>query len=470
MQNSIVSGDDIRYLVQQESSSLTTIIGQMTTLMQNITYLQDETYLRTESIKNQNWFKRMWNTVTGKNKSSVEEISRNRDKIVGYISEAVAQLYQMNCIDMQIMSSLGNRMNQVYAQLTDVFNDQLAMKAQIAEMAEIQRQTIEALGGFVTRLNEKIESVDNFHMLVTEIEQGRYKDSSPLYSLCSVLAQLDKRILDDERKKNIIVEALFQSETIKDDNIAVSQYLKDIIALPDDKVGMVYLELCNYRNSFPANLFAEMIEMYHFLPKMEKMSKSKDLLTDKIMTKYELDCNAAFSFSDITESFLENKHNNLIESLPLLQAGGSSEEEPVENVSDKEKQSENGVLAAEEEPVENVSDKGIKDIVIPNDPNEAAELFMKEGVPVRDSANFIYTIARDYYEGGHDPEEAFKWFEKATELGSVYAPCFLGKCYYEGNGVSKDYKKARYWYKKAAENGSEQAQELVDLFDELDEL
>lgn len=312
MSTSIISGDDLRYFVQQSPAQLTTIMGQMTTLIQDITDTQNDTNERVESMEKQGWFKRMWATVSGKNKATKAEIQRNQDKVVSYVSQAVAQCYQMNCIDQQAICSLGNRMNQVYSQVNEFYSELLQMKAQIAEIQLIQQQTLQALGGFVTQLNEKIESVDSFHMLITEIQQGRYSDSSKLYSLCNILAQLDKRTLDDSRKIGILKDALLQSKIIDDAEMSISEYLMHILSLPEDKIGVMYLELCNFRNSFPANLFADMIENYHFLSKMEKMSKKKETIVQKLLDKYELDESAEFSIDDILESFLENKQESFI--------------------------------------------------------------------------------------------------------------------------------------------------------------
>ncbi len=335
MQDSFVSGDDMRYLVQQTPENLTTIVGQMTSLVQDITDLRNNTDERIKVMEKQPWYKKMWMTITGKNKSSKNEIQKNQDKVVGYVSEAVSQLYQMNCIDQQVMCSLGNRMNQVYAQITEVYNEQLHMKAQMAEIMAVQQQTIQALGGFVTKLNEKIESVDNFHMLITEIQQGQYKDPNKLYSLCCILAQLDRHTLEDGRKLNILREALAQSDIINEKSITIQQYLMNILSLSDDKVGIVYLELCNFRNSFPANLFAEMIESYHFLPKIEKMSKSKDILIQELLSKYKLDAFAEFSFADVSESFLENKYSNLISltDIPKIEMTASTSRTQAQSVS-----------------------------------------------------------------------------------------------------------------------------------------
>ena len=67
------------------------------------------------------------------------------------MSQAIAELYNRNCIDHQVMLSLGTQLNEIYI-------DHLQLK--------------NMLGSFVSKLNEKIDSIDNFHMLITEIEQG----------------------------------------------------------------------------------------------------------------------------------------------------------------------------------------------------------------------------------------------------------------------------------------------------------
>ena len=45
-----------------------------------------------------------------------------------------------------------------------------------------------------------------------------------------------------------------------------------------------------------------------------------------------------------------------------------------------------------------------------------------------------------------------------AEHGDVEAQCKLGKCYYEGNGLSTNYTKAFMWFEKAAEQGNAVAQ------------
>lgn len=453
MTTTLISGDDIRYLVQQDASALTTTMGQMTTLLQGITDLQNDSDSRVEAMEKQGWFKRMWNTITGKNKATVKELQKNQDKVVTYVSEAVSNLYNMNCIDQQVICSLGNRMNQIYAQVTDVYQEQLQMKAQIAELQQIQQQTLQALGNFVTTLNEKIESVDNFHMLTTEIQQGRYNDPSSLYSLCCVLAQLDKRTLEDERKCSILREALVQSQIIHEDGITVRQYMEEILALPENKVGVVYLELCNFRESFPANLFAEMIENYHFLSKMEKMSKKKDVLVQRILEQYELDDSAEFSSLDVFESFLENKQSTLVspEMLRIEEKQHTDEEIDYDNLSEAkliDLANDNDVKAMEMLAFEYLKNVEKDDANL----DKAAEWFKKAA----DKGSTLCMAKYGeycYYGFGVLPnnEEAVRYLKMALEREEIpMAQYLLGKCYSNGEGVPESTEKAEELFLKAA--------------------
>lgn len=440
MTTTLISGDDIRYLVQQDASALTTTMGQMTTLLQGITDLQNDSDSRVEAMEKQGWFKRMWNTITGKNKATVKELQKNQDKVVTYVSEAVSNLYNMNCIDQQVICSLGNRMNQIYAQVTDVYQEQLQMKAQIAELQQIQQQTLQALGNFVTTLNEKIESVDNFHMLTTEIQQGRYDDPSSLYSLCCVLAQLDKRTLEDERKCSILREALVQSQIVHEDGITVRQYMEEILALPENKVGVVYLELCNFRESFPANLFAEMIENYHFLSKMEKMSKKKDVLVQRVLEQYELDDSAEFSSLDVFESFLENKQSALV-SPEMLHI-----EERQENADFDDANTED---TDEEIDYDILSEAELIDLA--NDGDVDAMMTLGFAYKGEGREGFDYDI-----------DEAAKWFKKAADKGSALGLTLYGECCYFGFGVRENaYRAVEYLQMALEEAPIPRAQNLL---------
>ena len=416
MNTQLLTGEDTRFLAQQPEYEVDIMVGQMTTLMQNITDLQNDTDDKVAQLQNQGWFKRMTNTLFGRNKATKQEIQKNNDKVMTYISQSVAQLYQMNLINERVICSLGNRMNEVYLQVTEMNQEMLTMKGQISQLMAVQQQTMEALGAFVNKLNEKIESVDNFHMMISEIQNGMYNDSSKLYNLCSILSQLDKRQMEDNRKMALLKDSMEKAGIITEDEITVQECLKEIVALPQEKIGLIYLELCNFRNSFPANLFADMIENYHFLSKMEKMSKKKEVLIQRVLDQYELDPDAAFSIADISESFFENKQECLV-NINNLQIGvnDTSEDEEAANIWQEY--------------------------------DEAEEI----GINYNSlSADELIALANN---------------------GDVYAMDTLGAAYEFGEdkevigvlGIEKDFEEAVKWYRKAAEQGFDIAQDSLEL-------
>ena len=51
-------------------------------------------------------------------------------------------------------------------------------------------------------------------------------------------------------------------------------------------------------------------------------------------------------------------------------------------------------------------------------------------------------------------KEAVKWYQKAADAGNPNSMNDLGNCYYNGNGVKKNFKEAVKWYQKAADAGN----------------
>ena len=65
-----------------------------------------------------------------------------------------------------------------------------------------------------------------------------------------------------------------------------------------------------------------------------------------------------------------------------------------------------------------------------------------------------------YYNGEgvtKDYAEAVRWWRKAAEQGVAAAQNNLGVCYDNGEGVTKDDAEAVRWYRKAAEQGDAKA-------------
>ena len=248
----------------------------------------------------------------------------------------------------------------------------------------------------------------------------------------------------------LLKDSMEKAGIITEDNITVQECLKEIIALPQEKIGLIYLELCNFRNSFPANLFADMIEGYHFLSKMEKMSKKKEVLIQRVLDQYELDSDATFSIADISESFFENKQECLV-NINNLQIGvnDTSEDEEAANIWQEYDEAE---------------EIGINYNSLSAD--ELIALANNGDVYAMDTLGAAYEFGEDKEVIGvlgieKDFEEAVKWYRKAAEQGFDIAQDSLGNCYYLGHGVDEDYVKAVKWYRKAAEQGLCTAQDSL---------
>lgn len=275
----IVSKEDMNYLAQQSSDKISIILSGMTALMEN-------TDQKVAIMESQTWYQRMAQTITGKNKITKEEIQRNHDKLNAYMAEAMAELYNRECINDEIMMSLGTQINELYAE-----------HLQLKEM----------LGAFVIKLNEKIESIDNFHMLNTEIEQGVYSSYDPLVSICIVMSQMDRRILEDDRKLAILKRSLQNQGILNQVNIDITDFLLSVINMPVDKVGLIYMELNCIPQNFVAKLVLDTIENYHFLPDMAKRMKNKNSIVQSIISNNQLQEDITLNIAEVYDDFMQSK-------------------------------------------------------------------------------------------------------------------------------------------------------------------
>lgn len=291
MNTNIVTREDINFLAQQPTGNLNMILAGMTALL-------NDNDTKVEMLENQTWFQRMCRTVSGKNKMTQQEIQKNHDKINAYMTQAMTELYEQQCIDRQIMMSLGNQLNELYAE-----------HLQLKQM----------LGSFVAKLNEKIESVDNFHMLSTEIEQGVYSGNSPLVSVCQILSQMDNRCVVDARKMGIIQRSMVNQNILNNNEVALREYLLSIAEIPMDEMGALYIELGTIRDNFMANIIMNTMENYHFLSDMSRKLKSKKSVVDAVIKAEGLDSDVTLSINDIYAELLNSKVDMVNGLLPIAE-------------------------------------------------------------------------------------------------------------------------------------------------------
>lgn len=69
-----------------------------------------------------------------------------------------------------------------------------------------------------------------------------------------------------------------------------------------------------------------------------------------------------------------------------------------------------------------------------------------------------------YYNGEgttKDYSKAFYWLRMAAEHDHAYSQFLVGCCFLEGNGVAQSNEDAKYWFQKALDNGFEDAKEII---------
>ena len=283
--SNLIPIEDMNYLTQQSGNKLNLIISGMASLM-------NDTENKVTAMESQNWFQRMTKTLFGKNKATKEEIRRNTDKLNSYMTEALSELYNRNLIDKKIIMSLGIQLNELY-------KEHLQLK--------------QMMGAFVDKLNKKIERIDNYHLLIKEIELGEFSKEAPIVELCKIMSQLDKTTIQDDRKMGILKKELIQYNVVTEEEVLLIDYLKSLLEIPMDEVGAIYLELQTMKDNFMAALGMSMIEKYHFLPEMTKKLKNKKI--EEVIVEQGLDENVALETEYIFDEFVNSKiqvYNNFI--------------------------------------------------------------------------------------------------------------------------------------------------------------
>ena len=285
MENQIVPNNDIQFLASRSNQNLNVIIAGMTDLM-------EENDAKVAMLENQDWFQRMSYTITGQNKMTQREIQQNHDKINLYVTQALGELYNQNCINHEIILGLGNRINELYASQVEI------------------KQII---GAFAQKLNEKIESIDSYHILVTEINQGVYRNKNKFVSLCQIMSQLDLRTVKDDRKMNILIRAMEEQEILKEKRVTILNVLKELLEVSDNEAGMLMIFLGNIRSDMLANVMEQTLYAYYTVPEMIRPNINKNSIVENILAENSIDSSNAFSTYDLCVTLIDAYVNNIFE-------------------------------------------------------------------------------------------------------------------------------------------------------------
>lgn len=262
--------------------------GKINLAIAGMTMLMNETNEKVELLEGQTWFQRMSNTITGKNKMTVEEISKNRDKINVYMSEALSALYDRNRVDHEIILGMGTW-------LTELQANQLELKMM--------------LKGFVQKLNEKIISIDNFHMLMEEINLGIYNADEKIISICKVLSQLDVRTLQDERKMSILMKTLKKKGIITNKQERIVDVIVDLLKATEEDAGILLILFELTKEEYVSTIIKDI--MFHFfcLPEEVRYRVNKEALVEALLQNVGYNIEITVS-TEALYSMLENIYAN----------------------------------------------------------------------------------------------------------------------------------------------------------------
>lgn len=176
-----------------------------------------------EKMKNQKWFERIWFTLTGKNKATVAEMKHKRDLLTRYTVMLMKKILEMISGNSRMIAELYRSLSIVYRENNRIAKD------------------INELTGIAERLNEKINSVDTYQNLITDIQNGKYNSTTPLLSLIDLMSSIDERTARDSGKISRIRETMEHNGFDFSKSVNVLELSRQVFALPEGKVGRIYL-------------------------------------------------------------------------------------------------------------------------------------------------------------------------------------------------------------------------------------
>ena len=285
MEGQLIARSELELMASDPDGKLNMILAGMSSLMEN-------TNEKVRMLENQDWFQRMSYTISGKNKMTQMEIANNHDKINLYVTQAMSELYSMNCIDHELILSLGNRINELY-------DSQVEIKQMV--------------GAFAQKLNEKIESIDNYHMLITEINQGIYDNRNKFISISKIISQLDLRTAKDGRKMDILLRALEEHGIANREETLFSNVLENLLNLTNKDAGILALFFGNIREEYIAEIMEQTIYSYYLLPEKTQKMKSKKSIIENILKENGIDLNYSISSYEMCRTIIEAYTTYIVE-------------------------------------------------------------------------------------------------------------------------------------------------------------
>lgn len=433
--DNLVLQEDVNYLIQESKENIEKVTVEMISLM-------NDSNKKLQTIENQSWFKRMVKTVTGKNTLSKNEIKENSEKLNFYMIDVISELYKRQVVEHRVILSLSRNINNLIKEQNNIYKELYNTKY---IMGSFVKKLNEKLINLTQKLNNKVDSIDNFYMLIDEIRLGTYTHTNFLVAICMILSKIDENNIKelDNKKVKSLEENMKKMDIIDDVKIDIIDFFKDIKNITPNDLSKIYIEISSFRNNYIVDILLQIIENILFNGELRKEE------LDFIMLENRINTNIQISLKDIFNKLLKCK----IEILEELNLGlekklikSEIEENKVIIISKEEAKLEYGLgkLYLKEEKFS----EGIKHLII------AAE---------QGNENAQYELGKYYIEAGKEERYrvGVKWLERAAKQGRVEAKFELGKCYKFGYGVIKDSIRGYKYIKEAALLGNKEAENFL---------
>lgn len=183
-----------------------------------------------EGIRNQKWFQRIWKNITGQNKATIKQMQEKRDILTRYTVQIIAEMINM------------------FDEHSDCIYDLYRVTEVIKQQTRDCYCIVEKLAH---KLNERITSVDNFHLLAGNIRNKKFNGGAPLVSLIDIMSQIDFRTATDQRKLDYIKDTMVESGFDFSKKVDVDEFKEELLLLPKDKIGRILLFCQNHSHVSP---------------------------------------------------------------------------------------------------------------------------------------------------------------------------------------------------------------------------
>jgi len=275
----VFTQNDLVYLLKQDQKQIDMIAAGMTAIL-------FDTESKCETLKTQNWVRRMFASAVGAKSAKAEAIRVHAGALRAYCAEALAALYEHKKISDAMVYNLGEHIKSLFA---------------------LHHELKNITGALAKNLDEEAKGADRFAALYKEIELGAFGSDDNAFWLYRMMAELDGHILADNRKTELLTNLIYEKGIFSKEPLSTEGFVSQMLSMPDAHVGTVYMELLNYQGNTTAELGMAAIERWHMQPRANKQYLKTETVAAGIMEEFGIEPYIIISPEIEFESMIEAK-------------------------------------------------------------------------------------------------------------------------------------------------------------------